>query len=151
MNIMSKSAYPAGKLTNFAPNGFELDGVRIASMEGFLQGLKFKNPLMQEHICTLVGKKAKFAGAKKMWRRTQTLWWRGEPYKREGPEYQALLDRAYDALAKNEKFRKALLATGNATLEHSIGRTKKTETVLTRAEFCGRLMSLRGRMQRREI
>jgi hypothetical protein len=31
-------------------------------MEGFLQGLKFKNPKMQIHIFTLVGRAAKFAG-----------------------------------------------------------------------------------------
>ncbi len=36
MDIASKSGYPASALSNFAPHPFELDGVKIASMEGFL-------------------------------------------------------------------------------------------------------------------
>jgi hypothetical protein len=59
-----------------------------------------------------------------------------------------LLDRAYDALAENEGFRKALLATGKATLTHSIGRTSINETVLTRSEFCSRLTEIRNRLQK---
>jgi len=146
MDIASKSGYPASALSNFAPHPFVFDGVRCASMEGLLQALKFKNPLMQEHICTLVGKKAKFSGKKKTWYRTQTLWWKGKPIKRNSDEYQELLDRAYDALALNTGFRKALLATHNATLTHNIGGTDPKKTILTRSEFCSRLTKLRRRM-----
>jgi len=147
MDVCSKSKYPAGALSNFAPHPFELDGVKINSMEGFLQGLKFKNPMMQEHVCTLVGITAKRSGSKKMWNRTRTLWWKGKPYKRDKPEYQELLDRAYDALGANEKFKSALLASGDATLTHSIGRIKKSETILTRQEFCSRLTKLREKLK----
>lgn len=147
MDIGSKNKYPAGALSNFAPHPFELDGVKCSSMEGFLQGLKFKNPLMQEHVCTLVGITAKRAGSKKMWNRTRTLWWKGNPYNRDGDEYQELLDRAYEALGANEKFKNALLASGNATLTHSIGRIKKKETILTRQEFCSRLTKLREKLK----
>ena len=48
IDIHSKGDYPANVLSNFYPNEFELDGVRCASMEGFLQSLKFKNPKKQE-------------------------------------------------------------------------------------------------------
>lgn len=116
MDIISKGGYPAGALSNFAPHPFEIDGVACNSMEGFLQSLKFKAPQMQEHVCTLVGKQAKNMGKGKNWQKTQTLYWRGKPYKRDSEEYQELLDRAYHELAKNESFRKALLATRNATL-----------------------------------
>lgn len=150
MNIASKSGYPAGALSNFAPHPFELDGVMCASAEGWLQSLKYKNPLMQEHICLLVGKKAKFSGSKKNWYRTQTLWWKGNPIKRDSKEYQELLDRAYDALAINNGFRKALLATHNATLTHSIGRTDPKKTILTRSEFCSRLTRLRRKIKDEE-
>ena len=143
MDIGSGSGYPSSSLSNFAPHPFELDGVKCASMEGFLQSLKFESPEMQEYVCTLVGKAAKFKGKKKKWYTTQTLYWRGKPIKRDSQEYQELLDRAYNALNENSGFRKALEATGDANLTHSIGKNKISETILTTREFCSRLMKLR--------
>jgi len=146
MNIGSGQSYPANSLSNFAPHPFTIDGVECASMEGFLQSLKFKNQLIQKEICKLVGRSAKRAGKHKNWQRTQTLWWKGKPYPRVSKEYQSLLDRAFDALTQNEKFRNALLASGASTLQHTMGRGTKSETVLTRGEFCGRLMKIRARL-----
>jgi hypothetical protein len=116
-------------------------------MEGFLQSLKFKEPEMQKEICKLVGYGAKKRGYGKNWQQSQTLYWMGVEYKRDSDEYQELLDRAYDALSENESFKKALLLTGDSNLTHSIGRVKKNETVLTRQEFCSRLMKIRTRLQ----
>jgi predicted NAD-dependent protein-ADP-ribosyltransferase YbiA (DUF1768 family) len=147
MDVGSRNKYPAGALSNFSPHWFLFDGVQCASMEGFLQSLKFKNPDMQVEICKLVGFGAKKRGAKKNWHRKQVLYWKGKEYPRKSQEYQDLLDRAYDALAQNEKFKKALLATHNANLTHSIGKRKKSETVLTEQEFCSRLMKLRTKIQ----
>lgn len=112
-----------------------------------MQSLKFENPDMQAQVCTLVGKKAKFKGKKKKWWRDQTLYWRGTPIKRDSKEYQELLDRAFDALSENTSFQRALLATNNATLTHSIGKNKISETVLTRQEFCQRLTKIRERLR----
>ena len=64
-------------------------------------------------------------------------------YKRDSEEYKNLLNRAYNRLYTNEKFRKALEATNGSNIEHSIGKTKQSETVLTKQEFCSRLMYLR--------
>ena len=41
-----------------------------------------------------------------------------------------------------------MLATGNSVLTHSIGKTKITETVLTRQEFCSRLMKIREQIRK---
>ena len=147
MDIGSGSGYPSAALSNFAPHPFVFDGVECNSMEGLLQSFKFSNPEMQKEVCKLVGKQAKFKGKKKKWFKTQTLYWQGKEFKRDSDEYQRLLDRAYDALSTNEGFKRALLATGNATLTHNIGKTKQSETVLTRAEFCSRLMTIRERLQ----
>lgn len=147
MDIGSGKGYPASALSNFAPHTFVFRGVQCASAEGLLQSLKFKAPAMQKHVCTLVGRMAKFAGKKKNWRSTQTLWWDGQPIKRDSDEYQKLLDEAYNALAQNTKFQAALLATGNAVLEHSIGKSSPNDTVLTRSEFCSRLMRIRERLK----
>lgn len=147
MDIGSGSGFPSTALSNFAPHPFVFDGVECNSMEGLLQSFKFSNPEMQREVCKLVGKQAKFKGKKKKWFKTQTLFWQGEEFKRDSEEYQELLDRAFDALSTNEGFKRALLATGHSTLTHSIGKTKQSETVLTRTEFCSRLTAIRERLQ----
>jgi len=98
---------------------------------------------MQVEVCKLVGYVAKKKGKNKNWEQTQTLYWKGKEMKRYSEEYQKLLDKAYTELYKNEKFKNALKASGNAVLAHTIGKSKKSETVLTRSEFCSRLMKLR--------
>ena len=116
----------------------------------FLQSLKFQDIQMQKYICTLVGKKAKFKGSRKNWRKRQVFYWRGQEIKRDSKEYQELLDRAFDSLSKNTNFQKALLATRNATLTHNIGKNKITETALTRTEFTSRLTKIRSVLQKQE-
>lgn len=147
MDIKSGCGYPAASLSNFSPHPFVIDGVQCASMEGFLQALKSPYPDVQVEICKLVGIVAKRRGARIDWKKDQTLHWKGVDYKRESKEYTDLLNRAYYELSKNESFRKALLATGNAELKHSIGRSNPKETVLTEREFVSRLMALRKHIQ----
>lgn len=151
MNIGSGTGFPSANLSNFSPHPFTIDGVECASMEGFLQSLKYSNIDMQKHVCTLVGKQAKFKGKRKNWYRTQTLYWNGVEYKRNSQEYQDLLDRAYNALSENKKFQKALLATGNANLSHSMGQKKISKTVLTEQEFVSRLTILRKGLRSRSM
>ena len=152
MDIKSGKPYPAGALSNFAPHPFVFRGQNVSSMEGFLQGLKFKSPEMQLEIFKKVGYGAKRSGKGKNWQRTQTLWYQGEPIKRESKEYQDILDEAYNAMFdQNAKAKKALMATQNAVLKHSIGWHKANETVLTRKEFCSRLMNIRDRIRAEEF
>ena len=145
MDIGSGSGYPAANLSNFSPHPFEIDGVLCNSMEGFLQSLKFSSIDMQKHVCTLVGKAAKFKGKKKKWFTNQVLYWNGKEYSRKSDDYQNLLNRAYNALYENASFRKALEATGNSNLTHSMGKSDKSKTVLTTQEFCSRLIHLRDK------
>lgn len=145
MDIGSGKGYPSANLSNFHPHPFWFDGILCNSMEGLLQSFKFENADVQRTVCQLVGLKAKYRGKKrnKAWKRKQTLWWKGVPFARDSEEYQDLLDRAFNALAKNTKFKKALLATGNAVLTHKIGSHDMTHTVLTKREFCSRLTKIR--------
>ena len=46
---------------------------------------------------------------------------------------------------ENTKFKAALEASKGATLTHSMGKNKKSETVLTTQEFCSRLTYLRDK------
>jgi len=145
MDVGGKSGYPASALSNFSPHPFIIDGIQCNSMEGFLQSLKFESKEMQEYVCSLVGYAAKKKGRNKNWQEKQTLYWRGTPIKRDSEEYQNLLNRAYNAMYENTKFKAALEASKGATLTHSIGKNKKSETVLTTQEFCSRLIYLRDK------
>lgn len=147
MDIKSGNKWPSSALSNFAPHPFKFRGLDVSSMEGFLQGLKFKNSDMQMHVFTLVGRAAKNAGRNKNWRMSQTLWFQGKQINRHSKEYQDLLDEAYEELSKNKSFQRALLATGKAGITHSIGTGKEAQTVLTRSEFCTRLMKLRDKLE----
>ncbi|MBQ9747077.1 MAG: hypothetical protein IJW21_09695 [Clostridia bacterium] len=137
IDIYSKSEGAAGELSNFTAHKFIFDGVECASMEGFLQSLKYVCPKKQEKICLLTGKAAKDAGAKKrLWKLTRTVHWRGKHYGRLSPEYRALIFRAYrEMYAQNEAFRKALDKTRGAKLRHSIGGQNPKKTILTEREF----------------
>lgn len=143
MDIGSRNGYPSSSLSNFAPHPFVIDGVECNSMEGFLQSLKFESIDMQKYVCTLVGRAAKFKGKNKAWWKTQTLYWQGEAIDRHSEAYQDLLNRAYNALYQNQGFKRALEATKDCKLTHSIGRKDPSHTILTQSEFCSRLMKLR--------
>jgi hypothetical protein len=146
MDISSKNGYPSSALSNFAGHRFTIDGVECFSMEGFLQSLKFDKEHIQVEVCKLVGFGAKKRGSdrNKHWKLRQKLWWKGATLDRHGDEYQELLERAFSEMAaQSEGFRKALLASGDATLTHAMGNADPHDTVLTRAEFCGLLTRLR--------
>lgn len=145
IDIRAHAPYPAGALSNFAPNTFVFDDMACASMEGFLQGLKIRDADEQRRVCALVGNDANQAGRQHDWTATGLLWWQGRPIERLSDDYQRLLDRAYRALFdQSETFRAALAATGNTPLAHSNGKTDPRQTVLTIDELCSRLERLRS-------
>lgn len=144
IDIHSKGEYPSNVLSNFYPNAFTFDGVECASMEGFLQSLKFRSRRRQKKVCALVGGAAKDRGGKKRrWKRTGNLWWKGKRYKRESAEFDKLRADAYAALISNQTFKAALIATRGKSLTHSIGGKDKKTTVLTVEEFISYLDGLR--------
>ncbi len=154
IDIISSGEYPANVLSNFYPHEFVIDGVHCASMEGFLQSLKTKNREKQKYVCSLSGKEAKNVFRHRFdnlrWKITGVLYWNGQKFRRTEPQYQALLDRAYSELAKDKTFSEALLATGDARLFHSIGKSNPHFTVLTEKEFIDRLIYLRNQLQQRK-
>lgn len=144
IDIHSKGEYPADALSNFYPHTFVIDGVECASMEGFLQSLKYISAKKQRKVCALVGKAAKRAGKRKLlWRLTKKLHWQGTRFSRFGEEYQTLLTRAYSALSLCPDFAAALDAADGAELCHSIGCRDPRYTVLTEQEFIAHLNALR--------
>lgn len=146
LNIGAGSQYPSNDLSNFANHDFEIDGVSCASMEGFVQALKVSDVRIQVQICNLVGREAKLAGSEYHWKQNQVLYWQGVCYARDSQEYTNLITRAYDELFKNKQFKQALKDSGKALLFHTMGRNRKSETVLTKQEFIGQLNRLRSQL-----
>lgn len=136
IDIKWKNPYPANVLSNFYHNEFTIDGVRCASMEGFLQSLKYRDPDEQIKVCALTDISAKDVGAKKnLWKLTGNLYWQGKRYKRGSKKFDELSLKAYLALAENPEFIKALEAARGKVLTHSCGKWGKRRTILTKKEF----------------
>ena len=147
LDIKSSHPYPSNELSNFYPHSFFLDGVECASMEGFLQSLKYKSPEKQRLICALSGIEAKNKGKYKLiWKITGNIYWQGRKIKRLSYEFQQLINRAYSELFKNEEFKKALKDSQGYTLAHTIGKSNPKKTILTEEEFLFELNSLRNKL-----
>ena len=147
IDISSTSKFPAGYLSNFTPYTFTFRGIEFTLMESLLQGLKFEGVETQNSVFQRVGVKAKLRGKKRKWYLDQRLYWQGIPMKRDSTEYQSLVKEAFEALSQNTNFQKALLATGDKTLYHTMGKTDQTRTILTEEEFCEILTDIRKKLK----
>lgn len=143
LDIWSTGKYPCNVLSNLYGNAFEINGVKCASMEGFLQSLKYQDANRQREICSMKGKEAKKMTTT-TWQKDQIVWWQGAEIHRQGEDFQQLVRRAYKMMfEQNERFRTALMATRGKTLYHSRGSNNSWSTILTRDELCTILMELR--------
>lgn len=149
MDIGSEETYPSGHLSNFHPYEFIIDNVSCASMEGFLQALKFQDIERQKFMCSLIGKQAKKLGRTQDWKSDQTLYWLGESIPRNSQRYQDLITQAYDALSTNKKFQQTLKDTKRCVLAHTMGSSNIEDTVLTEKEFMEQLTRLRKSLSKR--
>ena len=151
IDISSTSKYPSGYLSNFTPYTFTFRGIEFTSMESLLQGLKFEGVETQNSVFQRVGVKAKLRGKKRKWYLNQTLYWQGVPMKRDSAEYRAIVEEAFEALSQNKDFQKALLATGDKTLYHTMGKSDPTRTILTEEEFCELLTKIRTALKKKQL
>ncbi len=147
LDIYSTGLYPANVLSNLAPKEFVFDGVKCASMEGFLQSLKIKDVEKQKEVCGLYGGNAKERSKKfTQWLQTHKLYWCEKEYDRFSKQYNDLLKRAYKACYdQNEIFRKALADTKGMKLTHSTGSINAGTTIITKDEFTKILTDLRDK------
>ena len=136
----------ARNLSNLYPISFKFRGKKVASIEGVLQGIKYKDKKMQNLVLKYSGLDAyhtRGANAANFWGNEGVLYWQGKPINRHAEEYQLFLDELYVSALKNPIYKSALLATGDKYLLHHIGNTNPNETVLTREEYESRINTLR--------
>ena len=134
-------------LSNLYPYSFKFRGKRVASIEGVLQGVKYKDKKIQNAILSYNGIDAYHTRAidnVNSWRGSGLLYWQGKPMKRNSMEYENFVDELYLSASKNVLYKNALLSTGDKYLLHHIGNPDKTQTVLTRYELERELAVLRA-------
>lgn len=136
----------ARALSNLYPIEFKFRGKKVASIEGVLQGIKYKDKKTQNLVLKYSGLDAyhtRSANTKNFWGKNGLLYWQGKSIDRHSQDYQLFLDELYMSAIQNPIYKSALLATDDKYLLHHIGNTNPQETVLTREEYEQRLNTLR--------
>ena len=134
-------------LSNLFPYQFKFRGKKVASIEGILQGIKYKDIKTQNLVLNYSGADAYYVrtcNSIDFWGDSGILYWQGKEIKRESGEYQLFIDELYISALKNPLYKRALLASGNKYILHHIGRDNPKETVLTRYELESTLACLRA-------
>jgi len=152
LDIKFRNEGLAKKLSNLYPHKFEIDGISMASYEGFIQSLRTPDIEVKECIWNLSGFEAWQAGQSINWIDNQTLYWITEPIDRQSEKYNKLIERSYDCLfEQNEEYRNALTESLPYKLDHTIGKSGKTNTLMTKSEFLIQLNRLRSKLTERKF
>lgn len=153
INVGYKLKGPYSKvLSNLFPYTFKFKGKTMRSIEGFFQGIKFKDIAMQNLVFTYYGLDAsniKIASDYD-WKKDGNLYWQGKTINRFSKEYDDLVDELYISAIQNPLYRN-VLKNCNKYILHSIGAETKEETVFTRYEFERQLNCLKDFLKEKEI
>ena len=130
-------------LSNLYHYEFDFRNLHLCSIESFFQGIKFKDPSIQQAIFRYSGTDAYHiqAASSYNWKETGYVYWQGEAVKRDSEQYDLLVDEVYISALQNPLYRQALKNVTKSII-HSMGKTSKSETVFTRYEFERELNSL---------
>jgi len=143
LNIASKSDdWRARRLSNFSADSFVLDGEKISSVEGFIQGIKFPegHPTRKQAFQS-VGVEARRYRRKA---ERKLVWWKEKAILYGSSEHRRLIEKAIRAkFAQNNEALKALLATEGMTFTHNLGHSESPNTILPAQVFCDILTGIR--------
>ena len=145
LNVASDSPdWRAKRLSNFSDDPFILDGENLASVEGFIQGIKFPERHSLRKLAFIsVGKEAKRL-SRQADPQSRWVWWNGREYPYGTFVHHKLIERAIRAkFEQNQRAMKALLNTGNIKLIHNLGHSEGRRTSLPGKVFCDILTRIR--------
>ena len=130
-----------------------MDGHAIKSMEGFLQSLKTNDVYEKVKMWEMYGVKCwKYGQQFNYWKETQILYDNnGKLIDRHSDQYSFLIQRAYDCWFENEEFKRRLRESLPYKISHSMGKTDKTDSVLTKDEYIGNMERLRDKLRERRF
>lgn len=149
IDIHSAMPGPAGVLSNLSHHPFIFEGVQFGSIEGLLQGLRFKDIESQFKVFAMHGIEAKRTGRSEPIK-NDTMYYKGVPMSRFSDRYVGIVRDGYNhCFAQNEVFRKAIYDTRNEELTHSIGKNNPSDTIWTNDEFLRILYDLKTKYANR--
>jgi len=143
LNILSNSSdWRARKLSNFSSDSFIIDGETMASVEGFIQGIKFpESDSRRQAAFQSSGIDAKRFGKKA---ERKFAWWRERAIVYGSKEHHQLIERAIRAkFSQNLDARRALIATEDLALTHDTGKPEPVNSSLPANVFCDILTRIR--------
>ena len=143
LNIGSRSSdWRARRLSNFSDDDVVLDEVKVASVEGFIQGIKFpEGDPRRSQAFTATGFEAKRLGKGSL---RSFVWWKGQQIVFGSSEHHHLIERAIRAkFDQNSVARAALIATDSLRLTHDLGHPESPHTSLPSRVFCDILTRIR--------
>ena len=137
INVGYKHSGPYAKvLSNLFPYEFVFKGKKLNSIESFFQGIKFKDPQLQDIVFTYGGLDSNYiqACSEYNWKENGIVFWQGKEIDRYSEKYDDLIDELYISAIQNPLYRNVLK---NCTKEiiHTMGKKEKSETTFTRYEF----------------
>lgn len=147
-NIMGNSRDERARLlSNFANTPFFFEDEHFASLEGFIQGIKYQHGTHGRWRAFMsVGKRAKLMNPGGQ---QPLVWWKGVQIPYGSPEHRKLIECALQKkFMQNDDCREALLATGNLTLIHETGTPESAHASLPAKTFCNMLTELRVRLRK---
>ena len=142
---MTSSDWRGVALSNFQLSPFSLDGVLFASIEGFIQGIKFpEGDPRRERAFVSSGWDAKNLGGEAD---RSGAYWQGRKLIYGSSEHHRLIERAIRArIAQNSGLAQVLASTGGATLVHNTGEPESPTTSLPAVVFCRILTQMRDEL-----
>lgn len=146
-NVSSTSSDWRGvALSNFQLSPFSLDGILFASIEGFIQGVKFpEGDPRRERAFVLSGLEAKELGGEAD---RSGAYWHGQRLAYGSPEHHQLIERAIRArIAQNAGLAQALASTAGKTVVHITGHEPESpNTSLPAVVFCRIITQVRDEL-----
>ncbi len=138
-------------LSNLFPYTFNFRGKELKSIEGFFQGIKFKDIKMQNMILEYSGVNAVYIkiASDYDWKEEGNIYWQGQAINRFSEEYDNLIDELYISAIQNPLYRNVLKKCDKYIL-HEIGALNKEDSVFTRYEFEKQLNCLKDFLKERD-
>jgi len=123
-------------LSNLFPYEFEFKDKKMGSIEGFFQGIKFKDINMQNLVIKYSGLDSNYIkiASDCDWKADGIVYWQGKSINRFSQEYDDIIDELYISAIQNPLYRNIIKKCDKYIL-HEIGKAEKEETVFTRYEF----------------
>lgn len=129
-------------LSNFALSPFVFEGRLLASVEGFIQGIKYpESDPVRDAAFTAYGRTAKSMGENAL---RNAVYWGGAVVEYGSPLHHNLIGRAIrQRIVQSPGLRQVLSSTGDMVIVHETGEPEPLHTSLPATVFCRILTAVR--------